>query len=134
MHRERFAMPPETCQTILAAREAGRPVIAVGTTTVRALESWAQQSLPEGCEGWTDLFIHPPYAFRAVDGLITNFHQPASTLIQLVAAFHGEQLILAAYEEAIAREYRFFSYGDAMAILPGDPPGTSMSVQGSVTG
>ena len=120
MHRERFMLPPETCQAVRAARERGRPVIAVGTTTVRALETWAQQGLPEGgYEGWTELFIRPPYAFRAVDGLITNFHQPASTLIWLVAALHGEERVLAAYEEAIAREYRFFSYGDAMCILPG---------------
>jgi len=118
MHRERFILPPETCQAVRSARERGRPVIAVGTTTVRALESWAQKGLPEGHEGWTELFIGPPYEFRAVDGLITNFHQPASTLIRLVAALHGEELVRAAYEEAIARDYRFFSYGDAMCILP----------------
>lgn len=118
MHREWFTVPPETCRAIAEARAAGRPVVAVGTTTVRALESWAREGLPEGYSGQTELFLRPGAAFLAVDGLITNFHQPASTLLQLVAAFHGESLILEAYREAIAREYRFFSYGDCMAILP----------------
>ena len=118
MHREWFTMEPAACRAILGARAAGRPVVAVGTTTVRALESWARQGFAEGCAGFTELFIRPPYEFRAVDGLLTNFHQPASTLLQLVAAFHGEAAILAAYREAIARGYRFYSYGDCMAILP----------------
>jgi S-adenosylmethionine:tRNA ribosyltransferase-isomerase len=122
MHREWFMLPPETCRAVRAARERGRPVIAVGTTTVRALESWAREGFPEGYEGWTELFIHPPFEFRAVAGLITNFHQPASTLVRLVAALHGEELVLASYKEAIAREYRFFSYGDAMCILPHPEP------------
>ena len=103
---------------VAAAREAGRPVIAVGTTTVRALESWAAAGAPAGHSGWAGLFICPPYAFQVVDGLITNFHLPRSTLLMLVSAFHGHERLLAAYREAIAHEYRFFSFGDSMAILP----------------
>jgi len=118
MHREWYEVPQQTCRAIHDARERGRPVIGVGTTTVRALESWSREGAPEGCAGYTELFIRPPFEFGVIDGLITNFHQPASTLIQLVAALHGEDLILAAYEEAIAQRYRFFSYGDAMCILP----------------
>ena len=118
MHREWFEVPPETCRAVAEARRAGRPVVAVGTTTVRALESWARAGLNEHHAGHTELFLRPGDAFLAVDGLITNFHQPASTLLQLVAAFHGEALILEAYREAIARAYRFFSYGDCMLILP----------------
>ena len=122
MHREWFTIPPETCRAISTARSEGRPVVAVGTTTVRALESWAREGLPEGFSGHTELFLRPGDSFLAVDGLITNFHQPASTLLQLVAAFHGVSRILDAYREAIARAYRFFSYGDCMAILPSAAP------------
>ncbi len=89
-------------------------VAAVGTTTCRALESWARTGLRSG---WTDLFIHPPFEFRAVGALLTNFHLPRSTLLMLVCAFAGRERIMAAYEEAIRRRYRFFSYGDAMLIL-----------------
>jgi len=101
-----------------AVNRAGR-VVAVGTTTCRALETVAGEGAPRvrGSEGWTDLFIHPPYRFRAVDALVTNFHLPRSSLLMLVSAFAGRELILAAYEEAKARGYRFYSYGDAMLIL-----------------
>ncbi len=92
---------------------AGR-VAAVGTTTCRALESWARTGRTSG---WTDLFIRPPFEFRAVKALLTNFHLPRSTLLMLVCAFAGRERILAAYEEAVRERYRFFSYGDAMLIL-----------------
>lgn len=90
------------------------PVTAVGTTTCRALESWARTGAPSG---WTDLFIRPPFQFRAVRRLLTNFHVPRSTLLMLVCAFAGRERILAAYEEAVRERYRFFSYGDAVLIL-----------------
>jgi S-adenosylmethionine:tRNA ribosyltransferase-isomerase len=138
MHEEWYELPDSTARQIVAAREAGRPVIAVGTTAVRALESWARDVAAEGAmangaiandvtadggkaeghSGWSNLFIHPPYSFRVVDGMITNFHQPRSTLLMLVAAFHGLEPLLSAYREAVGRQYRFFSYGDCMAILP----------------
>ncbi|MEE8555194.1 MAG: tRNA preQ1(34) S-adenosylmethionine ribosyltransferase-isomerase QueA [bacterium] len=118
MHEEAYSISPEACRAVLAARRGGRPVVAVGTTTVRALESWARLGFPEGIEARTDIFIRPPFEFLAVDGMITNFHQPASTLLQLVAAFHGEARILAAYRTAAEKGYRFYSYGDCMAILP----------------
>jgi S-adenosylmethionine:tRNA ribosyltransferase-isomerase len=93
-------------------------VVAVGTTTTRALESFSD---PEGRvkpgRAHVSLFIHPPYRFRAIDGLVTNFHLPKSTLIMLVAAFAGKDLILSAYREAVRSKYHFYSYGDAMLIL-----------------
>jgi S-adenosylmethionine:tRNA ribosyltransferase-isomerase len=119
MAAEWCEIPAGTVERIRAARGEGRPVIAVGTTTVRALESWAAQGTPPAYRGWSGLFIRPPHAFRAVDGLLTNFHLPRSTLLMLVSAFHGRERLLAAYREAIARDYRFFSFGDCMAILPG---------------
>ena len=98
-----------------AARASGRRVVAVGTTTVRCLET---ASVDGGsAEGWTDLTIVPPYRFRAIDALMTNFHLPRSSLLLLVSAFGGRERILAAYEEAIREGYRFYSYGDAMLIL-----------------
>ncbi len=90
------------------------PVAAAGTTTCRALESWARTG---ALSGWTDLFIHPPFEFKVVRKLLTNFHLPKSTLLMLVCAFAGRERILAAYEEAVRERYRFFSYGDAMLIL-----------------
>jgi len=118
MHREWYHVSPEAAATVNAARARGDAVWAVGTTSVRTLESVAD----EGGEvhagsGWTDLFIRPPYRYRAVDHLITNFHLPRSTLLMLVAAFAGYEPTMEAYREAVAREYRFYSYGDAMAIL-----------------
>jgi len=118
MHAERFAMPPEAARALTQAKAAGRPVIAVGTTAVRVLETWARAGFPPGLSGETRLFIRPPFEFLAVDGLLTNFHLPRSTLLMLVAAFHGRDLVLTAYGEAVMQEYRFFSYGDCMAILP----------------
>jgi len=105
MHAERFSIPAATAAAI---RQAQR-VVAVGTTVVRALESTS--------EGSTDLFIRPPFTFRVVDMLLTNFHLPKSTLLMLVSAFASRELILKAYAEAVGERYRFFSYGDCMLIL-----------------
>ncbi len=118
MHEEWYAVSAEAADAVDAARGAGGRVWAVGTTAVRTLESAARPdgTLPPG-QGETRIFIRPPYAFRAVDRLITNFHLPRSTLIMLVAAFAGYDLTMRAYREAIAERYRFYSYGDAMAIL-----------------
>ncbi len=118
MHAEWYALSPAAAAQIQRARAEGRPVIAVGTTTVRALESWAAAGSPPGCQGQTELYIRPGFEFRVVEGLLTNFHLPRSTLLLLVAAFHGRERLLAAYAEAIAREYRFFSFGDCMLIAP----------------
>jgi S-adenosylmethionine:tRNA ribosyltransferase-isomerase len=125
MHEERFFLGKETTQQIQRARAAGRRVVAVGTTTLRTLESVAAKNqgalVPENSR--TNLFIYPPYHFRVVDALLTNFHLPRSTLLMLVSAFiapdsaAGAKKILACYREAIERGYRFFSYGDAMLIL-----------------
>jgi S-adenosylmethionine:tRNA ribosyltransferase-isomerase len=90
------------------------PVTAVGTTTCRVLETWARTGQ---ASGWTDIFIRPPFEFKAVDALVTNFHLPKSTLLMLVCAFAGRERVLAAYEEAVRERYRFFSYGDAMLVL-----------------
>ena len=89
-------------------------VVAVGTTTCRALETWARTG---ATSGWSNLFIHPPFEFKAVKALVTNFHVPKSTLLMLVSAFAGREKILEAYQEAVERGYRFYSYGDAMLIL-----------------
>ncbi|HEX3988289.1 MAG TPA: tRNA preQ1(34) S-adenosylmethionine ribosyltransferase-isomerase QueA [Verrucomicrobiae bacterium] len=118
MHYEWFAIPPETARAVSEAKANGRRVIAVGTTTVRVLEGAKGTT-----SGRTNIFIHPPHPFNMVDALVTNFHLPRSTLLMLVSAFadpggtRGRELILRAYEEAIARRYRFFSYGDAMLIV-----------------
>ncbi len=114
MHRERYHVPAATVDAVASAR--GR-VIAVGTTALRTLEAAHDgEALREG-PGSTDLFITPGYRFRAVQGLLTNFHLPRSTLLMLVSAFAGLPRIRAAYREAVARRYRFFSYGDAMLIV-----------------
>jgi S-adenosylmethionine:tRNA ribosyltransferase-isomerase len=114
MHAEAFVLPPETEVRLRAARAEGRRVVAVGTTCVRTLETWATTG---ASSGWTDLFIRPGYRFRAVDALLTNFHLPRSTLLMLVSAFAGRDRILGAYAEAVARRYRFYSFGDAMLIV-----------------
>ncbi len=125
MHAERFQLSAEVAATVDAAKRDGRRIIAVGTTTVRVLESVAQknQGRLNGTDGCTNLFIYPPYHFRLVDGLLSNFHLPKSTLLMLVSAFaapgeeRGRALVLEAYAEAIRRRYRFFSYGDAMLLI-----------------
>jgi S-adenosylmethionine:tRNA ribosyltransferase-isomerase len=125
MHEERFELSDETAQAVNAAKESGRRVVAVGTTTVRVLESVAAthgRRLVAGT-GRTRIFIHPPYDFQIVDALLTNFHLPRSTLLMLASAFaapnemRGREMILTAYQEAIREKYRFFSYGDAMLLL-----------------
>jgi S-adenosylmethionine:tRNA ribosyltransferase-isomerase len=115
MHSERFSIPPATIAAIEAARSAGRSVIAVGTTSLRALESSASEGLRAG-DAETSLFITPGYRFQVVDRLLTNFHLPRSTLLMLVSAFGGYHAIRAAYRHAIDQRYRFFSYGDAMLL------------------
>jgi len=116
MHREEYTVPEETAKAVNAAKAEGRPIIAVGTTSVRTLESaWGPEGLRAG-PGSTDIFIYPGYTFQAVDLMFTNFHTPGSTLLMLVSAFAGRERILAAYEEAARLRYRFFSYGDAMLI------------------
>ena len=118
MHSERFTLSAETAAAINAAKAKGRRVIAVGTTTVRVLESVAANNLPlAATSDSTDVFIYPPRDFKVADGLLTNFHLPQSTLLMLVSAFAGREPVLAAYDEAIREKYRFFSYGDAMLIL-----------------
>jgi S-adenosylmethionine:tRNA ribosyltransferase-isomerase len=118
MHSEWYRVPPEAAATINGVRREGGRVWAVGTTTVRTLETVTKVSEEvQSGDGWTDIFIHPPHQFRAVDRMITNFHLPRSTLLMLVAAFAGYDLTMRAYRTAIELEYRFFSYGDAMVIL-----------------
>jgi S-adenosylmethionine:tRNA ribosyltransferase-isomerase len=117
---EYFEMDEACCRRISETRSAGGRVVAVGTTTVRALETAADRSRGEGLRpqsGWTHKFILPPYDFKAVDVLITNFHLPRSTLLMLVSAFAGPGYVREAYLEAVRERYRFFSYGDAMVIL-----------------
>ncbi|SEN35303.1 tRNA preQ1(34) S-adenosylmethionine ribosyltransferase-isomerase QueA [Lihuaxuella thermophila] len=119
MHAEYYEVGEETAGIIRRAKERGGRVIAVGTTSVRTLETVANQFDGEirASSGWTDIFIYPGYTFRAVDGLITNFHLPKSTLLMLVSAFASREHILAAYQEAVRERYRFFSFGDAMLII-----------------
>ncbi|MBN1418827.1 MAG: tRNA preQ1(34) S-adenosylmethionine ribosyltransferase-isomerase QueA [Planctomycetes bacterium] len=114
---EHADVPAEVCRRIAETRAAEHRVVAVGTTVVRSLETAARRGSGEGFRGWTDLFIHPPFDFRWVDAIVTNFHLPESSLLVLVAAFAGRERILAAYDEAIRRGFRFYSYGDAMVIL-----------------
>ena len=116
MHREWLEVTPAACADIVAARSAGRRIVAVGTTVVRALETAAAGGALAPYRGETDIFIYPGYRFRAIDALLTNFHLPQSSLLMLVAAFAGTERILAAYRHAVTARYRFFSYGDAMLI------------------
>ena len=116
MHAERFDLPQATVDAIARAKARGGRVIAVGTTSLRALEAAAQTGTLHAGAAETDIFITPGYQFRIVDRLITNFHLPKSTLLMLVSAFAGQETIRAAYAHAIAANYRFFSYGDAMLL------------------
>jgi len=116
MHSERYVIPQETVDAIAQARDAGGRVIAVGTTSLRALESATGEGGLRAGSGETRIFITPGYRFRAVDVLLTNFHLPRSTLLMLVCAFGGMEQMLAAYRHAVEQQYRFFSYGDAMLI------------------
>lgn len=117
MHRERYDIPEATAAAIARARTEGRPVVAIGTTALRALETASRDGgLVLFGPGVTDIFITPGFRFRVVDALFTNFHMPRSTLVMLVSAFAGIDLVKKAYAEAIAAEYRFLSYGDAMLV------------------
>ena len=116
MHAERFDLPQATVNAITRTRARGGRVIAVGTTSLRALEAAAQGGELQACAAETEIFITPGYRFRVVDRLITNFHLPRSTLLMLVSAFTGSEAIRAAYTHAVAGRYRFFSYGDAMLL------------------
>ena len=113
MHHEWYRIPATTVQAIELCRQRGGRVLAVGTTTVRTLESWAQTGLTQGD---TNIFITPGFEFQVIDRLITNFHLPKSTLMMLVSALAGHGHVMALYRHAIAQRYRFFSYGDAMLL------------------
>ncbi|WP_366922595.1 tRNA preQ1(34) S-adenosylmethionine ribosyltransferase-isomerase QueA [Metallumcola ferriviriculae] len=117
MHAEYYRIDVPTVNSINRAREQGNKVFAVGTTVVRTLETAAPKGKLVSSSGWTDIFIYPGYDFQIVDGLITNFHLPRSTLLMLVSAFAGREKVLAAYNHAVTKKYRFFSFGDAMLIV-----------------
>ena len=116
MHSEYFSVSKDVCDKVKNAKQGGGRIIAVGTTSVRCLESAARDGAFKAMSGETDIFITPGYPFKVVDALITNFHLSESTLLMLVSAFAGKEKIFAAYQEAIKQKYRFFSYGDAMFI------------------
>ncbi len=121
LHAERVQVRAEVCDAVRATRASGGRVIAVGTTSVRALETASASGDLQSLDGETDLFVVPGFAFRSVDAMLTNFHLPRSSLMMLVAAFAGRERILDAYRHAVENRYRFFSYGDAMLILPMQP-------------
>ena len=117
MHSEFCTVPPETAELINRTKAEGGRVICVGTTSCRTLESWAEEDgHMEPRSGWTNIYLYPGCRFKVMDGLVTNFHLPESTLIMLVSAFAGREAVLNAYREAVAERYRFFSFGDAMFI------------------
>lgn len=121
MHSEYYQMSEETALVLNLAKEEGRRIIAVGTTSTRVLETVIHKhNIFKKCEGYTDIFIYPGFEFKAIDCLITNFHLPKSTLVMLVSAFSKKEFIMNAYNEAIKKEYRFFSFGDAMFIKKDD--------------
>lgn len=114
MHSEYIEVSAEVCQQVEATRQRGGRVVAVGTTSVRCLETASRSGVLQPYSGETDIFIYPGYQFKTVDALVTNFHLPESTLLMLVSAFAGYQAVMDAYREAVEQRYRFFSYGDAM--------------------
>ena len=116
IHREWYRVDEASAAAVSDARRRGKRIVAIGTTSVRVLESAATDEGVAAGEGWTGLFILPGYRFRVVDAMLTNFHLPKSTLLMLVSAFAGRERVLAAYAEAIARRYRFYSFGDCMLI------------------
>ena len=118
LHAERARVSDDVCRRIVETRSAGGRVVAVGTTSVRALEAATAGGTPRSFDGETDLFIAPGHSFRSVDLLLTNFHLPRSSLLMLVAAFAGTPMTMRAYEHAVSRRYRFYSYGDAMLVFP----------------
>ncbi|MDD4237964.1 MAG: S-adenosylmethionine:tRNA ribosyltransferase-isomerase, partial [Desulfotomaculaceae bacterium] len=118
MHAEYFELSKASAAAIEQTKQRGGRVIAVGTTTTRCLESSVgQDGQVRPGAGWTDIFIYPGYRFKVIDGLVTNFHLPKSTLLMMISAFAGRERILSAYEEAVRQKYRFFSFGDAMLLV-----------------
>lgn len=117
MHSEYAELSKKSSTLILKAKGSGRKIVAVGTTSCRVLESWANIGFPAEFKGWTDIYIYPGYKFKVIDGLITNFHLPKSSLLLLVSALATKKNIDTAYKEAVHQKYRFFSYGDAMIII-----------------
>jgi S-adenosylmethionine:tRNA ribosyltransferase-isomerase len=118
MDAEYFKIDQETCDIVNVAKKANKKVCSIGTTSMRSIESAVSaHSLLKPAEGWTNKFIFPPFDFNIANCMITNFHLPKSSLVIMVCAFGGTELILHAYEEAIKEKYQFFSYGDAMLIL-----------------
>jgi S-adenosylmethionine:tRNA ribosyltransferase-isomerase len=118
MHSEHYHVSTEAAEAINRTRCAGGRIVAVGTTTVRTLETVAEPNgLIQPGDGWTSIFVYPGYTFRSIDAMVTNFHLPKSTLLMMVSAFAGREFVLSAYRQAIAERYRFFSFGDAMLIL-----------------
>ena len=118
MHSELCMISEETAAVLNETKRSGGRVICVGTTSCRTLESLVKEDgIFEAGSKWTEIFIYPGYTFKAMDGLITNFHLPESTLVMLVSAFAGRENVLGAYEQAVANRYRFFSFGDSMIIL-----------------
>jgi S-adenosylmethionine:tRNA ribosyltransferase-isomerase len=122
IHSEFYSISENNLKKIIKAKEAGKRIIAVGTTSTRVLETIFNSSKnyklqTKNCNGWTNIFIYPGYKFKCVGGMITNFHLPKSTLFMLVSAFAGQKKINQAYKEAISQKYRFYSYGDAMLII-----------------
>ena len=117
MHSEYFSVTQDAADRINKAKQEGRRIIAVGTTSVRVLESAVSDGKLQVLSGFTDIFIYPPYKFQMVDALITNFHLPESTLIMLVSAFIGKENTLRMYEYAVKQKYRFFSFGDATLLI-----------------
>ena len=125
MHSEYCVIPQETADLINRTKDGGGRCICVGTTSCRTLESWANaDGTMEAKAGWTNIYIYPGYRFKVMDGLVTNFHLPESTLVMLVSAFAGRETVLAAYAEAVKERYRFFSFGDAM-LIHGNAPQTA---------
>ena len=118
MHSEYYMVDKEAAQKINNAKKNGHNVVCVGTTSCRTLESaTTEDGVLKATSGWTDIFIYPGYKFKMIDGLITNFHLPQSTLLMLVSALAGREHILEAYNTAVEEKYRFFSFGDAMCII-----------------
>ena len=119
MHAEFYQMSEETAQILNQTKASGGRIITVGTTSTRTLETIARDHDGHfvACEGWTDIFIYPPYQFKAIDGMLTNFHLPKSTLIMLISALAGQEAVMNAYRMAVEEQYRFFSFGDAMLIV-----------------
>lgn len=119
MHEEYYQLDEETANRLNQAKQEQRPIIAVGTTSIRTLETiYHEHNQFKGSHGWTNIFIYPGFTFKAVDGLITNFHLPKSTLMMLVSAFSTKDIVMHAYQEAIHQRYRFFSFGDSMFFQP----------------